>query len=69
MTEMHNPPHPGGILKDALPELGISITIAARHFDFIYTKLWLYKILVTANHQWVVLIFQLGYRFYGKLFI
>ena len=28
--DMHNPPHPGGILKDALPEIGITITDAAR---------------------------------------
>ncbi len=30
MTEMHNPPHPGGILKDALPEMGITVTDAAK---------------------------------------
>ncbi len=27
---MHNPPHPGGILKDALPEMGMTVTEAAR---------------------------------------
>ena len=27
---MHNPPHPGGILKDALIELGITVTNAAK---------------------------------------
>lgn len=32
MTHMHNPPHPGEILKaDVLPELGISVTAAAEH--------------------------------------
>ncbi len=30
MMEMHNPPHPGGILKDALPEISISVTDAAK---------------------------------------
>ena len=28
--DMHNPPHPGGILKDALIELGITVTNAAK---------------------------------------
>ena len=29
---MHNPPHPGSILlEDVLPELGLSVTEAARH--------------------------------------
>ena len=28
--EMHNPPHPGGILKDAIESLGLSVTEAAR---------------------------------------
>lgn len=32
MTQMHNPPHPGEILKeDVLPELGLSVTAAAEH--------------------------------------
>ncbi len=29
MMDMHNPPHPGGILKDALPEMGMTVTEAA----------------------------------------
>lgn len=29
MTMMHNPPHPGGILKDSFEELGLSVTQAA----------------------------------------
>jgi addiction module HigA family antidote len=28
--DMYNPPHPGGILKDALIELGITVTKAAK---------------------------------------
>jgi addiction module HigA family antidote len=28
--DMHNPPHPGGIVKDALIELGITVTNAAK---------------------------------------
>ena len=28
--DMQNPPHPGGILKDALPEIGITVTDAAK---------------------------------------
>lgn len=32
MTQMHNPPHPGEILKeDVLPDLGLSVTAAAEH--------------------------------------
>ena len=32
MTRMHNPPHPGGILKaDVLPDLDITVTQAAAH--------------------------------------
>lgn len=32
MNRMHNPPHPGEILKtDVLPELGMSVTAAAEH--------------------------------------
>lgn len=32
MTQMHNPPHPGEILKeDVLPKLGLSVTGAAEH--------------------------------------
>jgi antitoxin HigA-1 len=32
MGQMHNPPHPGEILKeDVLPELGTSVTAAAAH--------------------------------------
>ena len=32
MTQMHNPPHPGEILKeDVLPDLGLSVTDAAAH--------------------------------------
>lgn len=32
MSRMHNPPHPGEILKaDVLPDLGISVTAAAEH--------------------------------------
>lgn len=32
MNQMHNPPHPGEILKqDVLPELGLSVTAAAEH--------------------------------------
>jgi len=27
--EMHNPPHPGGILKDAIESLGMTVTDAA----------------------------------------
>lgn len=31
MSRMHKPPHPGAILKaDVLPELGLSVTEAAR---------------------------------------
>ncbi len=30
MMDMHNPPHPGGILKGALPDIGISVTDAAK---------------------------------------
>jgi addiction module HigA family antidote len=30
MMDMHNPQHPGGILKDVLPELGITVTDAAK---------------------------------------
>ena len=31
MSRMHNPPHPGAILKeDVLPSLGLSVTEAAR---------------------------------------
>jgi len=31
---MHNPPHPGEILRDdVLPELGLSVTAAARELD------------------------------------
>ena len=30
MMDMHNPPHPGGILKDTLPEIGITVTDAAK---------------------------------------
>jgi len=29
MADMHNPPHPGGILKDALVDMGITVTDAA----------------------------------------
>ena len=29
MTDMNNPPHPGGILKGALLEMGITVTKAA----------------------------------------
>ena len=28
--EMFNPPHPGGLLKEAIPELGLTVTQAAR---------------------------------------
>jgi addiction module HigA family antidote len=28
--DMYNPPHPGGIVKDALIELGITVTNAAK---------------------------------------
>lgn len=28
--EMHDPPHPGGILKDVFPEIGMTVTEAAR---------------------------------------
>lgn len=32
MSPMHNPPHPGEILKhDVLPELGMTVTQAAAH--------------------------------------
>lgn len=32
MTAMHNPPHPGEILKqDVLPDLGLTVTAAAEH--------------------------------------
>lgn len=32
MSQMHNPPHPGEILKaDVLPDLGMSVTAAAEH--------------------------------------
>ncbi len=32
MSRMHNPPHPGEILKqDVLPDLGLSVTAAAAH--------------------------------------
>ncbi len=32
MSRMHNPPHPGEILKqDVLPQLGLSVTAAAAH--------------------------------------
>lgn len=31
MVQMHNPVHPGEILKDALEERGLSVTAAAGH--------------------------------------
>lgn len=30
MARMFNPPHPGEVLKDALPPLGLTVTAAAR---------------------------------------
>jgi plasmid maintenance system antidote protein VapI len=31
---MHNPPHPGGILKEALESIPMSVTAFARHIGF-----------------------------------
>jgi len=44
MSQMHNPPHPGEILKhDVLPELGLSVTEAARQLGV--TRVMLSRIL------------------------